>query len=297
MSTIAPVSTTSLYPPSGYYPAADESAPKGATHLTIPAPAPAPSMGASHRSDDAFSFSPENNAEVGTMAAAQEKPGLSFFDFLDLINPLQHIPGVATVYRNLTGDTIRPEVQVMGAALIGGPIGLLAAASKAVIEQINGESLDKTVMALFSSDTPDALAQAEPQQATAQTEPALADSVPNTPASPPANAPEPAIALNQRQGDRLSAFIAASERKMSGATPPSTAPLSRPSAPVFAADAPGIVASFSVPDSLKNQPAVKPAAATRQSDAPVVPSMMHDALSKYEEMVRARNGVSRRDDS
>ncbi|MBU2091749.1 MAG: hypothetical protein KKB63_14415, partial [Alphaproteobacteria bacterium] len=103
------------------------------------------------------------------MAAAQEKPGLSFFDFLDLINPLQHIPGVATVYRNLTGDTIRPDVQVMGAALIGGPIGLLAAASKAVIEQINGENLDKTVMALFSSDTPDAPAQAVPQQATAQT--------------------------------------------------------------------------------------------------------------------------------
>ncbi|MBU0725698.1 MAG: hypothetical protein KJ904_16400 [Alphaproteobacteria bacterium] len=239
------------------------------------------------------------------MAAAQEKPGLSFFDFLDLINPLQHIPGVATVYRNLTGDTIRPDVQVMGAALIGGPIGLLAAASKAVIEQINGENLDKTVMALFSSDTPDAPAQAVPQQATAQTVPALADSAPNTPASPPANppasAPEPAVALNQRQGDRLSAFIAASERKMSGATPPSTAPLSRPAAPVFAADAPGIVASFSVPDSLKTQPppqaAVKPAAATRQSDAPVVPSMMHDALSKYEEMVRARNGISRRDDS
>ena len=36
------------------------------------------------------------------------KDGFTFFDFLDVINPLQHIPVVSTLYRSLTGDEIDP---------------------------------------------------------------------------------------------------------------------------------------------------------------------------------------------
>ncbi|MDP6473864.1 MAG: hypothetical protein QF894_03030 [Alphaproteobacteria bacterium] len=32
--------------------------------------------------------------------------GFGFDDFLDLINPLQHIPIISTIYREITGDTI-----------------------------------------------------------------------------------------------------------------------------------------------------------------------------------------------
>ena len=33
-----------------------------------------------------------------------EEDGLSFKDFLDILNPLQHIPLVNTIYRKATGD-------------------------------------------------------------------------------------------------------------------------------------------------------------------------------------------------
>ncbi len=61
------------------------------------------------------------------------KDGLSFRDLLDLVNPLQHIPGVSQLYRKLTGDEIKPAMALAGGALFGGPIGAgLAAAGLAV---------------------------------------------------------------------------------------------------------------------------------------------------------------------
>ena len=49
--------------------------------------------------------------------------GFNFLDLLDVINPLQHIPFVSTLYRALTGDTIAPASRVAGGAPFGGPIG------------------------------------------------------------------------------------------------------------------------------------------------------------------------------
>ncbi len=50
--------------------------------------------------------------------------GLTFSDILDVVNPLQHIPVVSTLYRRLTGDHIDPAMQLAGGALYGGPIGV-----------------------------------------------------------------------------------------------------------------------------------------------------------------------------
>lgn len=66
---------------------------------------------------------------------------MSFWDFLDVINPLQHIPGINTAYRHLTGDTITPSARVMGGMLYGGPVGGMAAIANAVIEQRDGQDI------------------------------------------------------------------------------------------------------------------------------------------------------------
>ena len=42
--------------------------------------------------------------------------GFTFFDFLDIINPLQHIPVISTIYRSLTGDKIDPGSRIAGAS-------------------------------------------------------------------------------------------------------------------------------------------------------------------------------------
>lgn len=53
--------------------------------------------------------------------------GFGFKDFLDVINPLQHIPGISEVYRAITGDQISEGARYSGNALyglaLGGPVG------------------------------------------------------------------------------------------------------------------------------------------------------------------------------
>lgn len=60
--------------------------------------------------------------------------GLRFRDLLDIVNPLQHIPGVSQVYRKLTGDEIKPAMALAGGALFGGPIGAAMSAAGLALE-------------------------------------------------------------------------------------------------------------------------------------------------------------------
>ena len=72
---------------------------------------------------------------------------MSFGDFLDIINPLQHIPLVNTVYREVTGDTIKPSSKVIGGILFGGPLGGMASIANAVVEQAQGKDIGGQIMA------------------------------------------------------------------------------------------------------------------------------------------------------
>jgi hypothetical protein len=62
----------------------------------------------------------------------------SFADLLDVINPLQHIPGLSGLYRQLSGDEISSGARVAGGALFGGPIGLVASLANLIFEQETG---------------------------------------------------------------------------------------------------------------------------------------------------------------
>lgn len=90
----------------------------------------------------------EATPSISRDSEAVEVPGeLSFGDLLDAINPLQHIPIIGTLYRNLTGDTLNPAARVMGGILYGGVIGGLASVTNAVIEQSSGKDVGDHVMA------------------------------------------------------------------------------------------------------------------------------------------------------
>jgi hypothetical protein len=49
--------------------------------------------------------------------------GFTFGDVIDIVNPLQHIPIISSIYRKVTGDTIAPAMEIAGGALFGGPLG------------------------------------------------------------------------------------------------------------------------------------------------------------------------------
>jgi hypothetical protein len=64
-------------------------------------------------------------------------PGtLNFQEVLQALNPLQHLPVVGTIYRAVTGDQTSPALRVLGAGVLGGPIGMLSTAAFAALEEL-----------------------------------------------------------------------------------------------------------------------------------------------------------------
>jgi hypothetical protein len=86
------------------------------------------------------------------LKAFDDSDGPSFSDLLDVINPLQHIPIINTLYQHLTGDKEGVVADVLGGALWGGVIGLGAAVANLVVEDSTGKSVGDHVYALFSDD-------------------------------------------------------------------------------------------------------------------------------------------------
>jgi hypothetical protein len=97
----------------------------------------------------------DGEMEQGQPGPAVNEPAaeLGFGDFLDLINPLQHIPVVSSVYREATGDEISAPARILGGFLFGGPLGFIAAIINAISEEITGKDIGETaVAALFGDD-------------------------------------------------------------------------------------------------------------------------------------------------
>ncbi len=78
--------------------------------------------------------------------------GFTFLDFLDIINPLQHIPVIGTLYRHLTDDTLDPGSQVLGSTLFFGPVGTVASLANVWLEDTTGKSIGDHVMAVFTGE-------------------------------------------------------------------------------------------------------------------------------------------------
>lgn len=95
--------------------------------------------------------SPSSPPQTGT--DADQRPW-SFFDFLDVINPLQHIPIVSTLYRAITGDEIKSVTKIAGSTLFGGPVGAALAVADVAYTKTAGQGRDAgaTMMAALRDD-------------------------------------------------------------------------------------------------------------------------------------------------
>lgn len=105
-----------------------------------------------------------SQAERTARAAAPADAGgeLSFGDLLDVINPLQHLPIIGSIYRALTHDEISPAARVAGGFLYGGPIGAAAGMVGAIAEEVMGEDPGVALAErVFGTEPPKAVAAAE----------------------------------------------------------------------------------------------------------------------------------------
>ncbi len=102
-----------------------------------------------HKQNSASSASGQGVEEgVGPWGA----DGFTFADLIDIINPLQHIPVVSTLYRRVTGDEIAPAAQFIGSGLLGGVPGLMIAGANVAVQEATGQDIGETVLAALMDD-------------------------------------------------------------------------------------------------------------------------------------------------
>lgn len=87
-------------------------------------------------------------------ANPSDSESFGFFDLLDVVNPLQHLPIVGFVYRKVTGDSIKPLAQIAGGGLYGGLPGAAASIVNVAVEEATGRDIAGNVIALVDGEQP-----------------------------------------------------------------------------------------------------------------------------------------------
>lgn len=82
----------------------------------------------------------------------EEKPEFGFLDFLDIINPLQHIPVISSIYREITGDEIQAPARIFGGMMYGGPLGFVSAIANVMTEETTGKDIGENIIASLIGD-------------------------------------------------------------------------------------------------------------------------------------------------
>src|SRR5215475_9963257 len=91
------------------------------------------------------------DASVSASSKPAEQHSGFFHHLLDVINPLQHLPVIGTIYRAITGDHIGPVEKIAGDTLYGGLWGAVSSIADAAFEGITGKSVEDTVVSWFKS--------------------------------------------------------------------------------------------------------------------------------------------------
>jgi hypothetical protein len=95
---------------------------------------------------------------VEQKSASSSDWDFSFHNLLDIVNPLEHLPIIGTLYRAITGTRIGIPEKIAGDALYGGLWGAVSGVADAAFEAVTGKDFGSTVLALFTRHHDTALA-------------------------------------------------------------------------------------------------------------------------------------------
>ncbi|MSO85500.1 MAG: hypothetical protein EXR02_09620 [Rhodospirillales bacterium] len=118
----------------------------------VPPDSKPPGAQAPKTNDPAASSAPDLSSERPPPPGLFENGDFSLADLLDVINPLQHIPIVSSLYRDLTGDRIGHGARLAGGVLFMGPLGGLSALANIVMLEASGKDVGDHAIALFKDD-------------------------------------------------------------------------------------------------------------------------------------------------
>ncbi len=141
--------------------------------------------------------SSRGSASANTAASASSSSGHSpathhgLGDFLmtlfDIINPLEHLPVISTIYEHVTGHHMNPIARIAGDTLYGGPIGTAVGVANVISERKTGKDIGDNMLAMLSGKNHKAPASADTQ--VAQNSLPTAHIVWNDASQPPSAAP------------------------------------------------------------------------------------------------------------
>ena len=83
----------------------------------------------------------------------------SFGDFIDMINPLQHLPVISGIYRKFTGDEMGDAPRMIGGAIFGAVLGswvsgLASAVANVFVSHSTGKDIPEHVMGVAETAMP-----------------------------------------------------------------------------------------------------------------------------------------------
>jgi hypothetical protein len=222
---------------------------------------------------------PSAMSAAPTHTHAWKDGGPGFHDFLDAINPLQHIPVVSAIYRWLTGDVPGNVAQLAGDTLYGGPVGLATGLFGVAFKEETGKDPGAMAIALLGGGSGAPAAAAAPEPPAAPILAADASAGPATPSLAPAQPPIPlvkapaAIPLPSAASNFL-AQSALHQRSLVGARPVTQA----------------------IPLKLSGQtiplaPLHMPPAAAAPAMTATAPTAAADVLDKYRALEQQRGGA------
>jgi hypothetical protein len=82
-----------------------------------------------------------------------DRMSVGFDDLLDVVNPLQQLPVVSSVYREATGESISIPARLAGGFLFGGLPGLIGSAAMVAFEEVTGDSVLGHIGSLLEDGT------------------------------------------------------------------------------------------------------------------------------------------------
>ena len=83
-------------------------------------------------SDDTDSVDSRKYTKFDHSATEAGTTTMSFSDFVDMVNPLQHIPVISSIYRAIENESINPVSRIVGDMLYSGPLGVVSVAMSGV---------------------------------------------------------------------------------------------------------------------------------------------------------------------
>jgi hypothetical protein len=252
--------------------------------------------------------SPQNTPTPSHGLSLWSHGSFGFKDLLDIVNPLQHLPVIGSIYRYLTGDEPSGGARIVGDAIYGGPIGFGVGVVSTMLTDGDGRDLGERVLASVfgqrgDSASPTAVAQAPaspPPVAQTQTaQPAVATALagPNQPGIPTQLATQfyrsPAIAAPATPEQNFLAQNSQLQRQLTGTRPETGQVMNNRPVPLQLTGNPmGSVRTTPAtpirPAAVSPTPISTPAPDNAPVTNPVAQKML-DALDKYERLKKKQD--------